>query len=353
MAHGVNGAAAGWPRKATSHARLRRKSKVASMGPRPDGRGRLQAAPASSPPVRASMGPRPDGRGRLDIRRLCRLYDGASMGPRPDGRGRPSSLSSPSSVTGVNGAAAGWPRKGCPTSAESSGASSVNGAAAGWPRKALWTRIRPTISPASMGPRPDGRGRRPALAPSFSGCRRQWGRGRMAAEGAAQRGGPVHVHQRQWGRGRMAAEGDARHGLGARPAQASMGPRPDGRGRKPGCGSGRAGVPCVNGAAAGWPRKAVHVPAVSVFMGGVNGAAAGWPRKARSRAGRRRRWCRVNGAAAGWPRKACACPCRTWWLPRVNGAAAGWPRKGAGPLAWAKRCMARQWGRGRMAAEGP
>ena len=60
------------------------------------------------------------------------------MGPRPDGRGRQAQCPGPLiPVTSVNGAAAGWPRK------------------------------------ASMG--------RMRVKPIFG---RQWGRGRMAAEGA-------------------------------------------------------------------------------------------------------------------------------------------------------------------------
>ena len=59
----------------------------------------------------------------------------------------------------------------------------------------------------------------------------------------------------------------------------------------------------------------------------------------------------VNGAAAGWPRKAGSCVQRGWRAIRVNGAAAGWPRKAGRPFI-PPRLVMLQWGRGRMAAEG-
>ena len=180
------------------------------------------------------MGPRPDGRGRRSCRRPLWILPCASMGPRPDGRGRagPTARRAPLKTRQwgrgrmaaeggmpaqpkgaghgcVNGAAAGWPRKGDNTAAGDTLTARVNGAAAGWPRKAVSaTRWR------------------------YRFTRRQWGRGRMAAEGRR----PAII-----GRSLNAA---------------SMGPRPDGRGRR----STRCASPTaysrVNGAAAGWPRKA-------------------------------------------------------------------------------------------------
>ena len=83
-----------------------------------------------------------------------------------------------------------------------------NGAAAGWPRKARFAvRFQEITQPL------------------------QWGRGRMAAEGALSDGRRRTLEQLQWGRGRMAAEGWTGP-LAARPKV------------------------CFNGAAAGWPRKA-------------------------------------------------------------------------------------------------
>ena len=257
---GVNGAAAGWPRKvaviAGAHAfKIGRqwgrgrmaaegidaflpggKLCLASMGPRPDGRGRRRAvgacrrrdqrrrqwgrgrmaAEGSRPPLTtpasgstASMGPRPDGRGRMPAASWRRRPASASMGPRPDGRGR-----------GI-----------CRSGGRTAGS-------------------------ASMGPRPDGRGRvKDRLTTLHEHVLRQWGRGRMAAEGRKQDIDPLDIDLRQWGRGRMAAEGfrclpwphtidqsvngaaagwprkagwPTRRSLGG---GASMGPRPDGRGR--------------------------------------------------------------------------------------------------------------------------
>ena len=63
--------------------------------------------------------------------------------------------------------------------------------------------------------------------------RRQWGRGQTAAERCRAGRPPLHGNPRQWGRGQTAAE---RRGVPMRlraTAQASMGPRPDGRGKTP------------------------------------------------------------------------------------------------------------------------
>ena len=85
---------------------------------------------------------------------------------------------------------------------------------------------------------------------------RQWGRGRMAAEGPQTIVPWLDAAERQWGRGRMAAEG-----VHPQPALVLQG--------------------SVNGAAAGWPRKAVSDTTIFLLPVSVNGAAAGWPRKAR------------------------------------------------------------------------
>ena len=182
-----------------------------------------------------SMGPRPDGRGRLNIHLKHAHSVQPSMGPRPDGRGRRAWI-------GVL-----YPAR-----------RPFNGAATGWPRKA--GDLPPAtacIDPPSMGPRPDGRGRpraRPSSRRGYSNL--QWGRDRMAAEGARPRraslqssafngaatGWPRKAFQRshpivrsgflQWGRDRMAAEGlRLSSGLSLR-SLPSMGPRPDGRGRR-------------------------------------------------------------------------------------------------------------------------
>ena len=249
------------------------------MGPRPDGRGRPQPRLHRRPCRDASMGPRPDGRGRYRQRAPYQPVNRASMGPRPDGRGRrgrgggaaqlllrqwgrgrmaaegPCPFIPLIGLICVNGAAAGWPRKGGGGGGDAFASFGVNGAAAGWPRKAA-RAARPGRSLlASMGPRPDGRGRMKTGGRPLGGRLRQWGRGRMAAEGGAaqprrdgrraasmgprpdgrgRRQGHSKTTKglpRQWGRGRMAAEGLAASLVGAAVLWASMGPRPDGRGR--------------------------------------------------------------------------------------------------------------------------
>ena len=132
----------------------------------------------------------------------------------------------------------------------------------------------------------------------------QWGRGRMAAEGTLNGPAPKGAGSLQWGRGRMAAEGVESSPHARYIVVASMGPRPDGRGRT--------------------------------------------ARRARSAARRR-----FNGAAAGWPRK----------VERGPFAVADWQCASMGPRPDGRgrilQIQARadasllQWGRGRMAAEGP
>ena len=299
------------------------------------GRGRMAAEGHMPEPfipgvVPASMGPRPDGRGRPQRQPLSWPSQCASMGPRPDGRGRGDA----------------------------------------WVRGDMGTF-------ASMGPRPDGRGRRALRAYPRAGKVRQWGRGRMAAEGREDLVEVVGHRRRQWGRGRMAAEGMYLVIDAERTFPASMGPRPDGRGRlfagnlarlivlgrqwgrgrmaaEGNHGGRRCAAPeCVNGAAAGWPRKATSARRWQAWQTRVNGAAAGWPRKAGYECLPSASSVSVNGAAAGWPRKATRAAADLPTAPAsmgsrpdgrgrdglgaiartahpgVNGAAAGWPRKAA------------------------
>ena len=346
-----NGAAAGWPRKALP-------------------------LPNASCHSAASMGPRPDGRGRAPLRSGRWCLPSASMGPRPDGRGRRTPLRAcrPPAAC-FNGAAAGWPRKELASANASPRGLGFNGAAAGWPRKADgW----------SDNPLPNGL---------------QWGRGRMAAEG-----GPVMTsYHAEYVGFNGAAAGWPRKGVGIRDPDPNK-PLQWGRGRM--AAEGRRRGACrsttsgFNGAAAGWPRKVARAAREWVKDWGFNGAAAGWPRKAGRRGlssrgparfngaaagwprkvvdvimgrlvtsasmgprpdgrGRPHIWCRrpratscFNGAAAGWPRKGAlrAAPRRRHRC--FNGAAAGWPRKAPSPPARRRCCTLLQWGRGRMAAEG-
>ena len=82
-----------------------------------------------------------------------------------------------------------------------------------------------------MGPRPDGRGRFAFGVVERVAVQRQWGRDRMAAEGDVRPDIQGVGDERQWGRDRMAAEGYSRQSFATRFEKASMGPRPDGRGR--------------------------------------------------------------------------------------------------------------------------
>ena len=232
---GFNGAAAGWPRKDG-----KRSTAEEIAGMLQWGRGRMAAEGArglsgGAYRPRASMGPRPDGRGRLAREPGHPRRGIASMGPRPDGRGR-----------GLSELGARW------------------------------------RGSASMGPRPDGRGRlisRPCLDFYFP---LQWGRGRMAAEGAAPRPPAACLAVLQWGRGRMAAEGRAR--ACTVPPSAAL---QWGRGRM--AAEGRYCSPeCRKHAQLQWGRgrMAAEGRGGRVVLGGIaagfNGAAAGWPRKVAS-----------------------------------------------------------------------
>ena len=154
-----------------------------------------------------------------------------------------------------------------------------------------------------MGPRPDGRGRIDELGAEYVEVKRQWGRGRMAAEGWTWPALPQTA------------------------ADASMGPRPDGRGRHGIC------LECETNDRRQWGRGRMAAEGHRHFRGckaaaRVNGAAAGWPRKALSRR-----------PTSSQP------PTRQWGRGRM--AAEGSIGLRAGRV-WG----ARQWGRGRMAAEG-
>ena len=205
------------------------------------------------------------------------------------------------------------------------GAAGVNGAAAGWPRNAL-APLNRTID-----------------------ILRQWSRGRLAAEWGPW---PPPPPARPSVNG--AAAGWPRNGRGAAAgAKANL---------------------SVNGAAAGWPRNGGGGRPARGRPAGVNGAAAGWPRNVPQRPGTHgwpgmRQWSRgrlaaecagagappqwivrVNGAAAGWPRNGPADYGVTTWKMSVNGAAAGWPRN-EGLANDLQGGRARQWSRGRLAAE--
>ena len=235
---------------------MRRRVRGASMGPRPFGRGRpasgrrrglrlpgFNGAATFRPRKaehrlvraerrRASMGPRPFGRGRKypdnTWAGTCQLQWGrdlsaaegqaqqpfspghlvASMGPRPFGRGRTAGNAvSQRAARSFNGAATFRPRKGGGGGNHSSAAKPLQ-----WGRdlsaaEGLCAAAFECGRPASMGPRPFGRGRR----------RAHLGDG----GGSAASMGP-----RPFGRGRRPAPR-----VSCAWRRASMGPRPFGRGR--------------------------------------------------------------------------------------------------------------------------
>src|SRR5579875_3651195 len=82
-----NGAATDRSRKCNGHRAVPHRSRPASMGPRPIGRGNTHDRHPSLSPWNASMGPRPIGRGNAGYGEHEPAAKAASMGPRPIGRG--------------------------------------------------------------------------------------------------------------------------------------------------------------------------------------------------------------------------------------------------------------------------
>ena len=163
--------------------------------------------------------------------------------------------------------------------------------------------------------------------PHVCHLQRQWGRDRMAAEGCPSRLGFWRRRSRQWGRDRMAAEGANVAQTRRRIVPASMGPRPDGRGR--------------------FDHRFKLLIDLTRQWGRDRMAAEGWVGGDDDCS-----FCRVNGAATGWPRK------DVLWRhgPAKELLASMGPRPdGRGRLfggSGANRQGVRQWGRDRMAAEG-
>ena len=178
----------------------------------------------------------------------------------------------------------------------------VNGAAAGWPRKVVLMGAGRAGGGASMGPRPDGRGRYKPRRELCGMEKRQWGRGRMAAEGAF---------------------------VFSQSTTSSS----------------------VNGAAAGWPRKVFCARVIARPLrrqwGRGRMAAEGFPKSHLCQSANMRQWGRGRMAAEGviFCSRSRSPDMRQWGRGRM--AAEGVCRHcGGGRAEW------RQWGRGRMAAEG-
>ena len=135
---------------------------IASMGPRPNGRGKYVVIGLGRVAKQASMGPRPNGRGKRHsaaVRRPRRL---ASMGPRPNGRGKGTLEWVARNHTELQ-----WGRG--KTAAESESSTSSCGILIWlqWGRgqtaaESLHAEGGEGYAPASMGPRPNGRGKRTA-----------------------------------------------------------------------------------------------------------------------------------------------------------------------------------------------
>ena len=227
---------------------------VASMGPRPCGRGRRRPARDEHRPEHASMGPRPCGRGRY-IPPMCggaheQLQWGHGLAAVDGRTPRPRS----NATTCFNGATALRPwTAAAPCTCRSSaglqwghGLAAVDGTEPEPEPPTTWcfngaTALRPWTDrrqgadqarrPASMGPRPCGRGRA-GMWRQTPGCwaasmgPRPCGRGRSnpaRASASVWRGFNGATALRPWTAVR------ARPGI--LPDVASMGPRPCGRGR--------------------------------------------------------------------------------------------------------------------------
>ena len=178
----VNGAAARRPRKARNHrpltrppmcvngAAARRPRKgalpdlgaglypLASMGPRPDGRGKTMRGLGRREPA-----PRQWGRGQTAAERLYLLYKPLARALRQWGRGQTAAESDASARNGARDWLRQWGRG--QTAAE---------------RSSCACRSKRRL--ASMGPRPDGRGKQRMSPEQVADNLRQWGRGQTAAE---------------------------------------------------------------------------------------------------------------------------------------------------------------------------
>ncbi len=180
-----NAAAASRPRKSEDVRVSGVANSLASMQPRPHGRGNHEHMADPRSPLLASMQPRPHGRGNgvilvpIRTRHPSRFNAAAasrprksskaagarrrrlpaSMQPRPHGRGNPWwRQREPPPRSCFNAAAASRPRKSKPAHAAGWRRDRFNAAAASRPREYNITAFRETALSASMQPRPHGRG---------------------------------------------------------------------------------------------------------------------------------------------------------------------------------------------------
>ena len=300
----------------------------------------------------ASMGPRPDGRGTRSRERAYSTpwpgFNGAATGwPR----NAPPLRASRSESSGFNGAATGWPRNVGKSCRGACHADSFNGAATGWPRNGQVQNVAHPVHLASMGPRPDGRGtsstlaRAPATRTSFNGAATGWPRNGLRGAYEVARGASL-----QWGRDRMAAERGLETVRLSSVGMASMGPRPDGR-----------GTLCVinargsSGLASMGPRPDGRGTA-ALFDWEIGAPLLQWGRDRMAAERRREPSLLALRYALQWGRDRMAAeraPVRGWgWA--AGGASMGPRPDGRGTITRGRNVIVDfklQWGRDRMAAE--
>ncbi len=266
------------------------------MGPEPEGSGRRGVRDARGVGLPASMGPDPEGSGREARGARGGVLRHASMGPDPEGSGRAYGLD-------YERAWAKWLQWGrIPKDPE--GISTGDGGTVGamWLQ---WGRIpkdpegRPLVAVhvqrvrASMGPDPEGSGRAIVFAPApYARARLQWGRipkdpegwparpssaPRCCFNGAGSRRIRKASNRGTTGTGRVSFNGAGsrrirkvaarRRGQG-QGFRASMGPDPEGSGRRTRRASGAPGSRCFNGAGSRRIRKegSLHTPRMSALV---------------------------------------------------------------------------------------
>ena len=259
--------------------------KHASMGPRPRGRGNGSMANAGTVTTSALQWGRDRAVAEIKLRHSWKrspccfngaatarsrkypaadvtLGDGvdASMGPRPRGRGNVNRSRAQTSTTPLQ-----WGRDRAVAELLTTSVSEVqrtcfNGAATARSRKSPCANLPCSgVSPASMGPRPRGRGNMALdITALQTAVALQWGRDRAVAEMGNLSKSPPTPKLLQWGRDRAVAE--MRVSTWTSPATTW----------------------CFNGAATARSRKSRHGPPPSSMPCCFNGAATARSRKFRS-----------------------------------------------------------------------
>src|SRR5579883_2593803 len=323
----------------------------ASMGPRHDGRGKLDRDVDRDEANNASMGPRHDGRGKLRQAGLGAGNRPASMGPRHDGRGKPvralemwltalklqwghatMGVENPPGVSpclffvsSFNGATPRWAWK---TQRVGLAAHQLVGlqwghATMGVENPCIY-RLRARSRLASMGPRHDGRGK--PVTPAGGNPELfvlQWGHATMGVENAASPSGVDVILELQWGHATMGVENRAGERVEVRVAAASMGPRHDGRGKLVrGDSDGRGGKRASMGPRHDGRGKRVPGRDGRAVRLRFNGATPRWAWKTPRTAARNPGASSFNGATPRWAWKTETSCLRVPWRTCFNGATA-------------------------------